>query len=266
MKSDFIPGKRGRFHYLKWGKGEQVVLAFHGFGRRAKYFKTLGEAMEKQCTIYAVDLPLHGLTSWAFPDFQPSDLAELVQKIQAREGVKKIWGLGHSLGGRLWLTLLSQMAPALHGLLLIAPDGFRTRGVDEAMILPLWLRDALIKKMRRPNQLLQIANWANQANILRKPQYRFMEHHLKNEQKRERVIRVWTSLRFFKPDAKVIRQVCQNHQLPIHVLLGKNDPIIPEKKLTRRLAKQPTMRISYTEGGHAPRHKEAVEWMSEIIK
>ena len=261
MKSDYIQTRRGRFHCLKWGTGNEILLAFHGFGHRAERFKSLADQLSDDYTFYAIDLPFHGLTQWSFPEFKPDDLVELIQEIQFKEQKNTIWGMGHSLGGRLWLCLFPSLAQQLRGLFLIAPDGLRTRGLGLAMSLPENLRRSIARSMQNPDTWLQLANWANQARVLRSGKYRFVKSHLEDQNKRECMIRTWLSMRHFEVDEKNIQEVNRLHTLPIHVLLGKKDTLIPEKILRRRLQSWPQTEITYTEEGHVPGAQTIAAWV-----
>lgn len=265
MKSEFIPTRRGRFHCLKWGEGPHRLLAFHGFGLRADRFDEVARQLPDDFTFYAIDLPFHGLTQWSFPEFTPDDLVELVSEIHLQEPDIPIWGLGHSLGGRLWLHLFPELATHLKGLLLIAPDGLRTRGLGLAMSLPLNLRQSIARSMQQPDVWLQLAGWANQNRMMRPGQYRFVKKHLEDRHKRECLIRTWLSMRRFAIDEKRICRTCRDYQLPIQVLLGKKDPLIPEKVLRRRLRQWPRTEITYTEEGHMPRAETVTAWIRQKI-
>lgn len=265
MKSDFIQTRRGRFHFFRWGTGEEVLLAFHGFGHRAERFQVLAQGLGDHCTVYAVDLPMHGLSQWALPEFMPVDLLELIDNLQRQEGFSKFWGLGHSLGGRLWLSLLPQVAEHLQGLLLIAPDGFRTRGLGLAMALPPGLRESIARKMQQPDAWLQMAQWAQKAKVLNKRHYRFVKQHLEDQNKREKMIRTWLSMRHFPIREDLIKQACQEYDLPIHILLGRNDPFVHARRLTRIVSQWPCTQIDYTEEGHLPRTEVEQDWIRKIL-
>ena len=266
MKSDFINIKAGRVHYLKWGSGEKVLIAFHGFGQRAKWFQALASKLGTGITLYALDLPFHGLTQWALPEFKPAHIQALIEKIREKEQTDKCWGLGYSLGGRLWLSLFPLISEHLHGLLLIAPDGIRTRGLGLAMALPDGLRQSLAQKMREPDAILQMAHWANKAGIINPRHYRFFKNHLGHQGRRDRIIRTWLSTRFFKLDEALIKKTCSLHSLTINILLGKEDPLIPERKLTRRLSRWPGTEIAYIDGGHVPKASQIISWLHQILQ
>lgn len=157
------------------------------------------------------------------------------------------------------------MAERLRGLFLIAPDGFRTRGLGLALALPNGLRQSIAQSMQQPDAWLQMAHWAEKAKVLNRQHVRFIKHHLEDQRKRDRMTRTWLSLRHFQPKERLINQACRQRQIPIHILLGKNDPFIPAKKLTRAVAQWPCTHITYTEEGHLPRTEVEVNWISKIL-
>src|ERR1700744_3326350 len=123
----FIAFRSSRFHYSCWGTGSRILFAFHGYGESSESFAFLAEALGRDFTIVAMDLPFHGETEWKEAElfFDPGDLPALLEAIaEGLPGRQQGWWLmGYSMGGRIALQLLELAAPRIERLVLLAPDG-----------------------------------------------------------------------------------------------------------------------------------------------
>jgi pimeloyl-ACP methyl ester carboxylesterase len=110
----FISYQSSQLHYFIWGTGPRVLFAFHGYGESAASFSFIGEALDANHTLIAIDLPFHGLTEWREGLlFTAAQLYEIMEKIIASSAAASSaaaaaqpWGLmGYSMGGRIVLQL-----------------------------------------------------------------------------------------------------------------------------------------------------------------
>jgi pimeloyl-ACP methyl ester carboxylesterase len=84
MSSAFFSFGSSRIHYFQWGRGEKILLCFHGYGESAASFGFLSEALGQDFTILAIDLPYHGETQWRGGLYlDPRDLLEIMNGIVA---------------------------------------------------------------------------------------------------------------------------------------------------------------------------------------
>ena len=63
--SHFIRSGDQNLHYLQYGNGPRLLLAFHGYGHDATSFEVLIPFLQERYTILCIDLPHHGQTDWA---------------------------------------------------------------------------------------------------------------------------------------------------------------------------------------------------------
>ena len=117
--------------YRSYGNGFAQVLAFHGFGRTSADFALFEPLLAERCTIHAFDLHFHGESSTpgerAHEPFTPEELAAYFTAFADHMGVQRVTLLGYSLGGRIALSLLTTMPDRVASVLLVAPDGLKTR-------------------------------------------------------------------------------------------------------------------------------------------
>ena len=110
----FIEWQQHRIPFRVFGKGEVLLIAFHGFGRSADDFAGFEPYLGKKYTIAALDFFYHGphadFSIEELPVFTPVDLAEVIANLFKQLNKEKFALLGYSFGGRLVLGVL----PHLH--------------------------------------------------------------------------------------------------------------------------------------------------------
>ncbi|MDP4119855.1 MAG: alpha/beta hydrolase [Bacillota bacterium] len=95
-----------RTHYIRQGSGE-TVLILHGWGCNVKVYESMTQLMSKKYEVIALDLPGFGETDEPKAPFSVGDYADFVQKFIKAIGVQKTILLGHSLGGRIIIKIMS---------------------------------------------------------------------------------------------------------------------------------------------------------------
>ncbi|XP_066594143.1 probable serine hydrolase [Prorops nasuta] len=87
-----------------WGKGDkQPILALHGWQDNAGTFDNLAPLLTERSSIFAIDFPGHGLSSWLSPGSYYNGMLYLItiERIRLHYGWKKVKLLGHSMGANL---------------------------------------------------------------------------------------------------------------------------------------------------------------------
>ena len=109
MEEGFLEYGNSKVHFLKFGNGEKLLIALHGFGDHASVFLPLEPALKKDYTVYALDLPYHGQTQWQGDSFSKKNVIGLFEFILKREQKKRFDLMGFSFGGRIILSSLSEL-------------------------------------------------------------------------------------------------------------------------------------------------------------
>ncbi len=102
-----------------------ALVLVHGLGSGASIWKSLIPELERDFTVYPIDLPGHGDAGLADNEsYDPQSLAKLIVDFMKREhGVEKMHVAGNSLGG--WITLeMAVVAPEnVESVTALAPAG-----------------------------------------------------------------------------------------------------------------------------------------------
>ena len=138
-------------HYYEYGSGEEVLLAFHGFGMRGTQFKVLENAFGNKYKIISFDLFFHGETQIldisvknVRKGLQPANFANQIEAFLTANypEIVKVSLLSYSIGTRMALCLIEQIPKRIANVYLIAPDG-----IESNKLLKLGGRNLIINRI-----------------------------------------------------------------------------------------------------------------------
>ena len=150
----FLENPNGAIFFRKVGLGSKIIIALHGYGRDGTDFLTK-ELWQDAYTLYTIDLPFHGASNWQQNHYNKTQLLEIITLLLQQEGIHQFIAVGHSLGGRLWLTIAPYLSEHLIGLWLLAPDGIATHNMRLLEHLPTTFRTALSIVLSYPKTILK---------------------------------------------------------------------------------------------------------------
>jgi len=250
----FISFRSSRLHYSCRGTGARILFAFHGYGESGSSFDFLEEALGRDFTIVAIDLPFHGATEWTERlFFAPEDLLAVMTEIAGSLGEKEEgwWLMGYSMGGRVALQLL-QLAPTkIRWLVLLATDGLQ-------MNFWYWLATQTAAgnqlfhwTMRRPAWLFFLLKTGDILRLVNPSIYKFTAHYVDDQRVREKLYARWTTMRGFRPDLPVVGGFIRQYRMPVRLLYGSYDRIIRWERGERfRRRNAPYCELTLLPAGH----------------
>jgi len=270
MSGHFIHFRSSRFHYYQWGEGEQILFAFHGYGESGASFGFLAEAVGRDFTIIAPDMPFHGKTEWneAVLFLDPLDLRALMLEIASglpgrEEGW---WLLGYSMGGRVALELLELEYARVERLVLMAPDGL--------IVNPwYWLATQTAAgnrffqwTMKRPGWLFLLMRAGRRLGLVNPSLFKFAAHYIDDDAVRQDLYRRWTVMRGFRPPLGSIAGWIRELKIPVVLLYGSYDRIILSRRGERFLRRiGPSGRLTVLPAGHAILQPKFVEVIANAL-
>jgi pimeloyl-ACP methyl ester carboxylesterase len=265
MHSNFIPYKDSIIHYRYSGSGPNAVLCFHGFGTFARTFDWLAEQVPAHIFI-AFDLPFHGETTWKNGDtFLPEDMLEIIARCPHIR-TSRFSLMGYSMGGRICLQLLQMIPDKINNLVLLAPDGLH---------LNPWywfatqttLGNRFFKTvMEQPKPFVRVLQKAASFRLLNKGVMKFVDRYLEDEEVRKQVYCVWTAFRKFKPNLNKVTEQINRHNIPVYLIYGRYDTIIPQtpgEKFFHGLKTRKKMEVLET--GHQILHVRNAQYIAEAF-
>lgn len=240
-----------RLHYLQFGTGSNLLLAFHGYGEHAGTFTLFEAHLGATYTILSFDLPFHGLTHWHGPEPLTEDmLRQLAHQVMQQFGVAKVSLMGYSIGGRVCLSMVHAIPQSIHRVLLMASDGlainryywFFNRVAVGRLLFTHFLNSGGLS--------LRAAALCRRLGIIREGQFRLAQSVLQTPERRLQLLHAWPCLRFLVRPPAVLKEVINKHQVPVHIFMGATDRILPPSLGTQFAAGAPTVHLQVLDRGH----------------
>ena len=115
-------------HYELYGQGEKRVVLLHGWGCSGEMMKSVGQTLEEDMTVLAVDFPAHGQSGqppepWGVPEF-----AACLKELLAKLDFLPCSVIAHSFGGRVTIELASDDDIMFERIILTGAAGIRPKG------------------------------------------------------------------------------------------------------------------------------------------
>ena len=127
MRLEFHESGRLKLAFESWGRGDQLLICLHGYGKDRSDFRFLAESLSDSHTSLLIDLPFHGdskMESWDGNDLiSNEEWIEWLKSLISSQAKQKHSLLGFSMGGRLALTYAQSPQEGFQGLVLMATDG-----------------------------------------------------------------------------------------------------------------------------------------------
>ncbi len=237
----FISHKGFHWEYEMFGHGDEMLLAFHGFGNHASDFETLEPALGKRYKIISFNLPYHGTSR--IDDhilrrtISKDVLKELFQLFLHQHRVEKFSLMGYSLGGKIVLQLTEFFPEQVNAVFLFAPDGIRYTWSNGFVT-----RNAIGKRLyqrviKNPTRFFNLVKMLQSMNLIHEKISDFLQNSLDTKEKRQLVWDVWICFRDIKPNISKIQELINEHGIRMHLFFGKYDRIVPPA-IGRRFAKR----------------------------
>lgn len=254
MSSAYFPIGDSLIHYSFFGTGSRLLLCFHGYGESAASFAFLEEALARQFTVVAIDLPFHGGTQWrSDPYLKPRDLLTALERLAAgfprlKEGW---WLLGYSMGGRVALQLLELAPEKIRRMVLLAPDGLNVNPWYWLSTQTKAGKRVFRWTMKRPAWLFFLLRTGNRLKLVNPSVFKFTSHYIDDQNARHQLYARWMVMRAFKPGLPTVARLIRHHQIPVELFYGSYDRIIRWQRAARfRRSCDPFCRLTLLSAGH----------------
>ena len=266
MTSRYLDFHGHRFHYRVIGQGPRVTVCFHGFGEQARSFETLSEACPGH-TLVALDLPFHGETEWkeGLP-FRPADLEELLSQIP-ETAADRIGLLGYSMGGRIAMALLEKCPERVDHLLLLAPDGLKVNPWYRLATQTVPGNRIFRFTMDRPGWFLSLIRFGARLGMVNASVEKYVERYIDDPAKRHDLYRIWTALSDFSPALDKVGAAINRHAIPVRMVFGRFDRIIPPELGLRLQRRAPaTCTTTLLDCGHQIIHDRNIDALTSLFR
>lgn len=250
-KSGYISLGKEKLHFLQYGKGAKLLLAFHGYAVDATMFAPIAASLEKEYTVCSVDLPFHGKSQWSNETrVTKSHLVSLVHLMKNKFSVDKMSLIGYSMGGRICLQIIELMPECVDKVALLASDGLTTNFYYYFLTNTGFGRFIFVNSLQKPSRYIQLLGIMRRMKLINVVLFRFIMQNINSAEKRNHVQSVWLSLNEILPDHRKLKQEIIKYQIPITIFMGRNDKIIPASNAYKFKNGLETVNLITTKKGH----------------
>ncbi len=240
-----------KLSYSVFGRGEKILLVFHGYGHTHKNMKAIEETLSEEYKIYSFDLFFHGFSEWNFDDspLTKEHWFSLMNAFLSGNNIDKFSVMGFSLGGKVALSTVEIMPEKIEKLFLIAPDGLEYN---------FWYDLATSKMLKRIFKMTIIKplifetaiKILNKLRLMDKSTLRFSSTQMNSKEKRRRVYFSWTVYKGLTPDIEKVTECLNKNNNQVTVYLGKFDRIIKPETVLAFTSKLKNCKVHQLNSGH----------------
>lgn len=214
-------------------------------------FSQLANSLGSRYTIYSFDFAYHGRTAWSEQHgFTKSEFLKMLDTFMLQHHFKKISLLGFSMGGRVALSVIPDLAEKLDDVILIAPDGIEERIYYRSFMAGKSGEAVFREVLKHPKLLIAAADAFSKIGLTKKYVAEYMKNYWADERKRDKLFNVWLSMRTYRARLQKIRIATEQHPLRIFMLWGNHDKMIPSRMAHQFKKEVPLCKLKMVEGGH----------------
>jgi pimeloyl-ACP methyl ester carboxylesterase len=226
-----------KLHYYEYGSGEQVMLAFHGFGMKGTQFSVLEAAFGSTYKIYSFDLFFHGNT-----ELKNSSRAAIKKGLESISfsnhiraflldkglaGHEQFSLLSYSIGARQAWSLIENFPELVRSAYFVAPDG-----IEPNKLLAIGAGNRLVNRLSyklvySPRATKYILDKLYTFRFIDAPLHRILNFEFGTVETRlicYNTITYYNNLRFKR---KKLAKLINNYQINCHFYFGKTDKLFP---------------------------------------
>jgi len=250
-QSGYIPVGGEKLHYLKWGKGKKLLIAFHGYGNDADIFSVFVPYLENEYTIVSFDLPHHGKSKWTNDHiFKREYMVAIIDKLKHDYKADKFSLLGYSIGGRISLTIIEMMPTVIEKVLLIAPDGLAFTPIYHFTVVNPISRGFFKNVVEQPQKVIRMMDWMRAKKWVKASTHRFAMQYLESKESRNHLVQRWTCLKELVPERKRLKKLIKKYRVQITIFVGAFDKVIAPAKAQKFKDGLDTVHLHILNKGH----------------
>lgn len=235
-------------HFLQFGSGPALILAFPGYGMTAASFHFLAQ---EGFTVLSFDLPHSGRTECATDfEFTKEQLALMIEELLLQKGLKRLSLAGFSIGGRICLSAVEAAPDLIASVVVAAPDGTGKEWFYWFVTGTTPGRKLFERFVQHGDRYIRVLHMLHFIRLLPGIKFRFIMQYIGTREARAKVRHIWMSLAKLIPNCRQVATLAGSKKIPIHILAGNRDTIIPLRHLRRFAARSSYISLHLFERGH----------------
>jgi pimeloyl-ACP methyl ester carboxylesterase len=262
--SKFIQIEGVNFHYKEAGSGKPALVLLHGFGASVYSWREVLQPLSDYGQTIAYDRPAFGLTDRPMPGdwsgespYGLSAQARMLVELLDKKGIDRAILVGNSAGGTLAVFTALNYPARVQALILVDPAVY-----SSGPAFPNWLRPLLetpqarrigpllVRSIQETGMEILVKAWNDPSKIT---------DEIRSNYRKPLQIANWDRALYELTIASApshIAERLQELQLPVLVMTGDNDQIVPTEQSLRLAKEIPSAKLAVIPAcGHVPQEE-----------
>ncbi len=251
-----------RLHVSRYGRGNQAILAFHGFGQEGSVYQVFEKIVNPIYQIHAFDLPFHGKSKMSLLEdgVGRKALRDFFEDYFQSNDISSFILMGYSIGAKFTLNLVNFFPERINRLILIAPDGLRINFWYSLATGSFLSRKIFRYFMQHPAMFLKFADLLTFLKLIHPSVGRFAKSQMSVDQNRRLIYDSWVNYRTLNLDIKELGQVIDRFKIPAEIFLGEKDRVISVDAVRPLIREFHHIRVHILPVGHSRLIEDTAEY------
>lgn len=221
--------------YSQYGRGRQLLIAFHGYGMDGSQFRVLEDSLLKKYNIIGFHLPYHKNGPANHEDWIDLVKAE-IRKLVAQSEFEYFSLAGYSIGSKVTLHLIEEFQSQIDEIFLFAPYGlenhwglsFVTKGIGNSFF-------RLMVNTSLPEKIMKVVKF---LKIIDQSHHEIIHKELLSRNKRESLCKTLQMAGEIRIKRNQLPELINRNQIKSTIIYGKDDVLFPFKKRSISILEQ----------------------------
>lgn len=239
--------------YYSIGNGSKITFCFHGFSISGKTFLPFEKLIHSENRLIAIDFPWHGDTKWNTSEITPEDFDKIFTLILQEEQLSSTQTyslLGHSMGGRICLSLYQCFPEKINALILLAPDGLKIAPTYQLLYHSKTFAKIFQVFAQHPTWIQKISKSSYRLKLINKSTFNLVNSSLQSKEDTQLTFLRVMGTKSFYPNIKKIEKLIPQFKTKVYLFFGKYDRIVPAKNAAALNINPKWLKIEVLESGH----------------
>lgn len=213
--------------YSQYGKGEELLFAFHGYGMDGCQFRILEQSLNRRYHIIGFHLPYHNNGPSGHQNWITGVKAE-IKKILIQHKTENFSLAGYSVGSKVSLSLMEEFQHQLKEIYLFAPYGlenhwglsFVTQSLGNAFF-------RLIVNTSIPEKIMKLVKF---LRIIDEEHHQIIHRELLSKNKRKSLCKTLKMAGELKITTEKLPEILNVNDIKCTIIYGKDDVLFPYNK------------------------------------
>jgi pimeloyl-ACP methyl ester carboxylesterase len=225
-----------KLHYYKFGKGEKIMLCFHGYGMHGKQFLKLEPALGGKYTFIGFDLFFHKETKLhqqSLADIkQPitkQDFGKLIVEFCKHEQIDRFSLLGYSMGSHYATAVVEELGNKVDEYIIAAPSSIEPGKLVRFFVKNKMGNRILEKLTQSQKALINMLNVSKWLGLVDDVGRNILYKEIDTPELRFNFYACFTYLRLLETDENKLIQTLTEQNIRSIFIFGKRDIMYPPK-------------------------------------